>query len=135
MSNYTTRILAGTVIGLVTYFIPIINLLGPIVAGVVATAYYTKSDREGLKTGSLTGVALAGPALLLASGILGQLPIVRTFDRAVGSTVSLQQYASVIGVDHPVFYGIVVAGYTVLLAAVGGVIQARINRIISNSQN
>jgi hypothetical protein len=131
--NDKIRLLYAVFVGIAIYFTPVLNLLAPLVAGVVAVSPSATATRDGLRTGAIAGGLLTIPAFLFASGILGQLPAVRIVDRTLESTVSIQRYATVVGVDHSAVYGLAIAVYTVLLAGVGGAVRARVNDLPSLS--
>jgi len=51
---------------------------------------------------------------------LGRSSVVRIVDRPLERLISSQRYATVVGVEHPTVYGLVLTVRTVLLTAAGG---------------
>lgn len=69
----------GAAISTVAYFIPVVNAIAPIFGGFVAGLIQKRGVGGGVKVGSLKGVIMVIPAILLgfiASGILAGIPII-----------------------------------------------------------
>lgn len=80
----------GAAVSTVAYFIPVVNAIAPIFGGFVAGLIQKRGAGGGVKVGSLKGLVMVIPGILLgvvASGILAGIPIIG--DMLAGSIVVL----------------------------------------------
>ena len=100
--------IVGAIASTVFYFIPIIQIIAPVVGGSVAGYLQKQGAGGGIKAGGIKGIVMTLPAILIgviAGGILAGIPLIG--ELLTGSIAILV---------------VIIVGHSVVLGVIGGLL-------------